>query len=75
MFLYGLLTFNWALTTDFKQTKNYLKRKLSYGKMPNPVAQWSIIAITKLIYVSIWIVIPMLILSISWWKILICQRL
>lgn len=71
IFLYGLLTFNWALTTDFKQTKNYLKRKLSYGKMPNPVTQWSIIAITKLIYLTIWIVIPMLILSISWWKILI----
>jgi linoleoyl-CoA desaturase len=39
--------------------------------MPNPVKQWSILAITKLIYVSIWIVIPMLILSIAWWKILI----
>ena len=69
--IYGLLTFNWALTTDFKQTKNYLSRKLSYGKLPSPVKQWSIIAITKSIYLSIWIVIPMLILSIAWWKILI----
>ena len=35
-FLYGLLTINWAITTDFKQMNNYLKLKLSYGKFPNP---------------------------------------
>jgi linoleoyl-CoA desaturase len=71
VFLYGLLTFNWALTTDFKQTKRYLAKKLSYGKLPSPLKQWSIIAITKLLYISIWIVIPMLFMSIAWWKILI----
>lgn len=71
VFLYGLLTFNWALTTDFKQTKRYLSRKLAYGKLPSPTKQWSMLAITKLIYLSIWIVIPMLIISIAWWKILI----
>ena len=36
IFLYGLLTINWAITTDFKQMHSYLKRKLSYGKFPNP---------------------------------------
>ncbi|MCX2764372.1 fatty acid desaturase family protein [Aquimarina muelleri] len=71
IFLYGLLTFNWALTTDFKQTKNYLTRKLSYGKLPSSLKQWSTVVITKMIYVLIWIVIPMLIMSIAWWKILI----
>ena len=71
VFLYGLLTFNWALTTDFTQTKRYLSRKLSYGKMPSPVKQWSLLAITKLIYVSIWIVIPMFFVPVAWWKILI----
>ncbi|WP_109438860.1 MULTISPECIES: fatty acid desaturase family protein [Aquimarina] len=71
IFLYGLLTFNWALTTDFKQTKNYLARKLSYGKLPSPLKQWSTIVVTKIIYVSIWIVIPMIFMSIAWWKILI----
>ncbi|MAQ76311.1 MAG: acyl-CoA desaturase [Aquimarina sp.] len=71
IFLYGLLTFNWALTTDFKQTKRYLAKKLSYGKLPSPAKQWSTVVITKLIYVAVWIVIPMFILSISWWKILI----
>lgn len=71
VFLYGLMTFNWALTSDFKQTKRYLSKKLSYGKLPNAVRQWSIIAITKLIYLAIWIGIPMFFISIAWWKVLI----
>lgn len=71
VFLYGLLTFNWAITTDFKQTKKYLARKLSYGKLPSPLKQWSTIVVTKIIYVLIWIVIPMVFMNIAWWKILL----
>ena len=71
VFLYGLLTFNWALTTDWQQTYRYLKRKLSFGKFPNPSTQWSILIITKIIYFSLWIVIPILFFNIVWWKILI----
>ncbi len=70
VFLYGLLTFNWSLTTDFIQTKKYLKRNLSYGKFPNPIKQWTTLVITKLIYVSVWIVIPIA-MSIVWWKVLL----
>ena len=71
IFLYGLLTFNWAITTDFKQTRSYLKRKLSFGKFPKPSVQWSLLVITKIIYFSIWLVIPILFFDIAWWKILI----
>lgn len=71
VFLYGLLTINWAITTDFKQMRSYLKRKLSYGKFPNPAKEWSVLIITKLIYIAMWIVLPMLILDMAWWKILI----
>lgn len=71
IFLYGLLTINWVLTSDFKQTKRYLSKKLSYGKMPKPVTQWSILIITKMIYVGVWIVIPIIFFNIVWWKILI----
>jgi len=69
--LYGLLTFNWVLTTDFLQTKRYLARKLSYGKFPNPFKQWSVLVVTKMLYIGVWIVIPILFFDISWWKILI----
>lgn len=71
VFLYGLLTINWAITTDFKQMYQYLKRGLSYGKSPNAATQWTILAISKIIYVMVWIVIPILVLSLAWWKILI----
>ncbi len=69
-FLYGLLTINWAITTDFKQSYHYLKRKLSYGKFPNPATQWTKLIIGKVIYYSIWIVLPLL-LGFTWWHVLI----
>jgi linoleoyl-CoA desaturase len=70
VFLYGLLTFNWSLTTDFKQMNEYLKRNLSYGEAKNPKILWTTLVITKVIYFAVWIVIPM-VLGISWWKVLI----
>ncbi|OXG00871.1 linoleoyl-CoA desaturase [Flavobacterium araucananum] len=69
-FLYGLLTFNWALTTDFKQMKNYLKRKLSYGTPQSPAKLWTVLVITKIIYVLIWMVLPM-VLGVTWWKVVV----
>lgn len=69
IFLYGLLTFNWAITTDFLQMKRYLKRKLSYGEFKSPAIRWTTLLITKVIYFSVWLVIPML-MGISWWKVI-----
>ncbi len=70
-FLYGLLTINWAITTDFRQMRKYLKRKLSYGKFPNPATEWTTLIVTKLLYYFLWIALPLLILDIAWWKVLI----
>lgn len=70
VFLYGLLTFNWAITTDFLQMKRYLKRKLSYGEFIKPSIRWTTLVITKVIYFSIWLAIPM-VMGIIWWKVLI----
>ena len=70
VFLYGLLTFNWALTTDFKQMRSYLKRKLSYGEAKSPKILWTTLIITKVIYASIWIVLP-IIVGVTWWKVLV----
>jgi linoleoyl-CoA desaturase len=69
-FLYGLLTINWAITTDFIQSYKYLKRKLSYGKLPNPTTQWTKLIVSKIIYYSLWIVLP-LFLGFVWWQVLI----
>lgn len=69
--LYGLMTINWALTTDFIQMRTYLKRKLSYGEFPNPVKEWTVLIITKIGYYLLWIVLPILVLDIAWWKVFI----
>tara|TARA_B100001146_G_scaffold225003_1_gene245583 strand:- start:21793 stop:22947 length:1155 start_codon:yes stop_codon:yes gene_type:complete len=71
VFLYGLLTVNWLITADFLQTKRYLNRKLSYGKLPKPFWQWSTLIATKILYFAIWILLPMLILDVAWWQVLI----
>ncbi|MBK9223525.1 MAG: fatty acid desaturase [Flavobacterium sp.] len=66
----GNHTFNWALTTDFKQMRAYLKRKLSYGEAKSSKFLWTTLVITKLIYFSVWIVLP-IVIGIAWWKVLI----
>jgi linoleoyl-CoA desaturase len=48
-----------------------MKRKLSYGKFPNPVVNWSKLVISKLIYIAMWIVLPIVLTDIAWYKILI----
>ena len=70
VFLYGLLTINWCLTTDFKQMGGYLKRKLSYGDFPNEKNLWTGLVISKIVYFGFWIVLP-LVVGIVWWKVLI----
>jgi linoleoyl-CoA desaturase len=69
VFLYGLLTANWCLTTDFTQMMRYMKRKLSYGEPKTATQLWSSLIISKIIYFSVWIIIPMF--YISWWKVLL----
>ncbi len=71
VFLYGLLTINWCLTTDFKQMGAYLKRKLSYGNTPNPKTLWTGLVISKIVYFSFWIVLPLIFGASSWWVILL----
>lgn len=71
IFLYGLLTINWCLTTDFKQMGAYLKRKLSYGNTPNPKTLWTGLVISKIVYFGFWIVLPLIFGTASWWVILL----
>jgi linoleoyl-CoA desaturase len=49
----------------------YTKKKLAYGNFPKPVINWSVLLITKIIYFSIWIVVPMLVLDIAWYKVIL----
>ncbi len=71
VFFYGLLTMNWVTTVDFKQTYRYLKRKLHYGKLPNPRKQWATVIVSKILYFTVWFVIPITITDIPWYYILL----
>ena len=71
VFLYGLLTINWAIFTDFQQMKRYTSRKLSYLNSKRPSLQWIGLIISKIIYFSIWIVVPIIFINAPWWAIII----
>jgi len=71
VFLYGLLTLNWALFTDFQQMKRYTKRKLYYLNSKRPSLQWTGLYISKILYFSIWIVLPILLIDAPWWTVII----
>lgn len=69
--LYGLLTFNWVIRKDYRQMQGYIKRGFSFDKKINPSKEWTILIITKVVYLLVWIVLPILWLDIAWWKVLI----
>ena len=69
--LYGLLTLNWSITTDFFQMKRYMKKKLSHGRFPNPFVNWTKLIVSKVLYFLFWIFIPILVFNVLWWKVLI----
>ncbi len=71
VFLYGLMTISWAISKDYAQMKRYISQGLSFEKKVNPTKEWTILITTKVIYLLIWIVLPILVLDIAWWKVFI----
>ena len=69
--LYGLLTINWALTTDFKQLISYSKNPITKEHLPKPFAAWTLLIASKVFYYAIFFGIPLLFLNIAFWKILL----
>ena len=65
IFLYGLMTLRWVITTDFIQLKRYLKLKLSYKKKTSPTREWLVLVLSKSFYVALWIVLPLLVLDLG----------
>jgi linoleoyl-CoA desaturase len=70
-FLYGLMTFMWVTTKDFKQLKRYktqglLKRKkLSYRK------ELTILLVAKALYYGYMLAVPIIFSPYSWWQVAI----
>ncbi|MDO6737600.1 acyl-CoA desaturase [Wenyingzhuangia sp. 2_MG-2023] len=69
--LYGLLTIQWALVVDFRQTPRYIKKGLSAEGELNPRKEWALLIMTKIVYYLFWLALPMLVLPIAWYQWLI----
>ena len=69
--LYGLLTLKWAIISDFVKLTRYQKMNISYANSKSHSSQWVGLIISKIVYFSFWIVLPILVFNIVWWKVLI----
>ena len=71
-FLYGLLTINWALTTDIKQLINYSKNPITKEHLPKPAYAWLLLIFSKIIYYCVFFGLPLFLLEgVSFLKILL----
>lgn len=69
--LYGLLTLNWAVVSDFSQMRRYLRDHKCVAQTKSPKILWTKLVISKILYFAGWLAVPYLILGIAFWKILI----
>ena len=67
-FLYGMMTLLWALHKDFKQLFRYKKQGLISGAGGVMTKEISIIIVTKIVYYGYLLVIPVMILDITFWQ-------
>ena len=68
-FAYSLATINWLFVKDFQQ---FLKRDLGpYQGRTHPPREVATLIVTKLIVYVYTIVIPLLVLDVTWWQFLI----
>lgn len=66
---YSFATLFWVFIKDYKY---FLQEHLGpYESKNHPISEWVTLVITKLIYYSYMLVIPYLVLSITWWQLLI----
>jgi linoleoyl-CoA desaturase len=70
-FLYGLMTISWVTTKDFEQLERYRKAGVSLNTNKTYKQLFVMLTLAKLIYYSVFIIIPMIVLPFAWYWILI----
>ena len=70
-FFYGLMTLAWSLTKDFQQLSRYNKKGLLKAQRTDYNTELRKIIIAKVVYFSVILVVPMIVLSVSWWMIVL----
>ena len=70
-FFYGLMTLVWVLVKDYIRIVKYQKDGLVKKQKASIGTEWTVLLLSKIIYVLYIFVIPALVLSISWWQLII----
>ena len=70
-FFYGLLTLVWILVKDFMRIIKYNKEGLVKKQKASIQTEWTILVASKIFYILYVIVIPAMVLSVTWWQLLI----
>jgi linoleoyl-CoA desaturase len=70
-FFYGLMTLVWVLAKDYARIVKYHKEGLVKKQKANIAIEWAVLLLSKLLYVLYIFVIPALVLSVTWWQLLI----
>lgn len=70
-FFYGLMTLSWMTNKDFMQLHKYHKNGLLKSQNTTLAKAYIQLILSKLLYYTYILVIPMLVMDISWWQVLI----
>jgi linoleoyl-CoA desaturase len=70
-FAYGLVTLMWLFVKDFKKIKRYSGSSNSGYQKPHPISEYIILAASKILYAAYMVIIPLMLLDITWWQFII----
>jgi len=70
-FFYGLLTFVWILFKDYDRLVRYQKDGMIKKQKASYAQEWTVLLLTKLIYMGYMIALPMILLPFAWWQVFI----
>ncbi len=69
--VYGLLTINWVIAKDFKQLLRYYRRGIGGHTAQSIKKEWIVLVATKLLYFTLFIVLPLLLIPVAWYWIVL----
>ena len=70
-FFYGLMTIVWVLVKDYVRIQKYQKDGLVKKQKANFFTEWAVLLLSKSVYAAYIFVIPAIVLSITWWQVLL----
>lgn len=70
-FLYGLMTLSWTFKKDFLDIIRYNKMGLLKQLKTNLKKEMTLIIITRIFYFMYMVVVPLLLMDITWWQMII----